>query len=250
MSPKWKTVLTLSLLLNLGIVYVAYKALEYRAHINEFRDKYLKVVDEFSGRGVYAEANRNFRSDTIVPCRVVFLGTQVTENWNLAGHFPGYETINRGISGQRVSGFLLRFRSDVIELGPTVVVIEVSSYHFRPPATVEEIGEYAASMVDLAAANGIAPILTTVIPPVDDFEIEDNPDYRLADSVAAFNDRLTEYCRARNIVCADIAGAVSGEDGHLKREYSISPVDLNEAGYARIAAVIRENLSLVEECCL
>jgi len=248
MTRKWKTILTLSLLANLAIVYVAYKALEYRAHINEFRDKYLNVVNEFSGREVYAEENQALRSDSTVPCRVVFLGTQVTRNWDLAAHLPAYEAINRGLSGQRLAGFLLRFRPDVIELAPEVVVIELSSYHFRPPASLDEIGDYAAAMADLARANNIAPILTTVIPPVDDFEIEDHPDYILVDSVAAFNDWLRSFCKNQNLACADIAQAVINEDGHLQRELSISSVDLNKQGYARISESVRSVLNAVTDC--
>ncbi len=248
MTRKWKTVLTLSLIGNLAIAYVAYKALEYRAHINHFKDKYEEVVAEFSSKEVYNEDNARLRSDTTLPCRIVFLGTQVTENWDLTSHFPGYETINRGISGQRVAGFLLRFRSDVVELAPRAVVIELSSYHFRPNATLTEIAEYVASLTDLARANNIAPILTTVIPPVDDFEIEDHPDYMLSDSVAAFNVWLRDYCESSELACADAASALTDDHGYLKREFSTSPVDINEAGYARIAEVVGENLSSMRPC--
>jgi len=248
-TRKWKTILTLSLIANLAIVYVAYKALEYRAHINHFRDKYINVVNEFSGREVYKEDNLSLCSDTTVPCRIIFLGTQVTENWDLATYFIGYEVINRGISGQRLAGFLLRFRSDVAALGPQAVVVELSSYHFRPNTTLTEIEEYVASLADLARANNIVPVLTTVIPPVDDFEIEDHPDYKLADSVAAFNVWLTDYCESHKLACADVAAEVTNDEGYLKREFSTSPVDLNEAGYARISGVVRESLTAIEECC-
>jgi lysophospholipase L1-like esterase len=245
----WKITLTLSLVLNLAIVYVAYKALEYRAHINEFRDKYLNVVNEFSGREIHLESNLELRSDTVVPCRVVFLGTQVTQNWDLAEYFPDYNAINRAISGQRMAGFLLRFRSDVISLGPEAVVIELSSYHFRPNLAVEEIEEYTTAMADLAASNNIVPLLTTVVPPIDDFEIEDHPDYRLIDSVAAFNRWLRKYCEQEGLTCADLASAVTDDRGYLKREFSVSPVDLNEAGYDRIAGAVRAALDSVTQGC-
>ncbi len=60
MSRTLKVIFILSLVANLGIVYVAYKALEYRAHINYFLDKYTHVVDEFSGRKIYEEDNKTY----------------------------------------------------------------------------------------------------------------------------------------------------------------------------------------------
>ncbi len=35
-------------------VYVTFKALDYRRHVNYFLDKYTNVVSEFSGRAKYA----------------------------------------------------------------------------------------------------------------------------------------------------------------------------------------------------
>jgi len=247
-SRTWKIVLILSLVANISIIYVAIKALEYRSHINEFRDKYRAVISEFSGRDVYYEDNLRLRSDTTISCRVVFLGTQVTKNWDLSASFPGYETINRGIEGQRIVGFLLRFRSDVVNLHPQAVVIEISSYHFRPASSLEEIGEYVASLADLARANNIVPIFTTVIPPADEVGIDDYPDYQLHDSVVAFNGRLKDYCAANNLALADIAAAVTTDRGYLNGEYAISPVDLNAEGYARISEAVRQSLDTLTNC--
>ena len=57
--------------------------------------------------------------------RVVFMGNSITEGWpNKDPEFfrnPNY--VNRGISGQTTPQMLLRFRADVIDLHPKVVVI-------------------------------------------------------------------------------------------------------------------------------
>ena len=89
MTKKWRLVLLVSLIGNLTIAYVAYKAYDYRSSINYWLDKYLYVVDEFSGRARYESTNGALKSDTIVPGRIVFLGTQVIEEWPLAEYFPG-----------------------------------------------------------------------------------------------------------------------------------------------------------------
>ena len=69
MNKLFRTVLILSLLGNLTIAFVAYKAIMYRAHINVFLDKYTNVVNEFSQRAVFEKANVPLRSDTLVPGR-------------------------------------------------------------------------------------------------------------------------------------------------------------------------------------
>ncbi|MEJ2083185.1 MAG: GDSL-type esterase/lipase family protein, partial [Acidobacteriota bacterium] len=55
--------------------------------------------------------------------RVVFMGDSITEGWKLDDSFPGKPYVNRGISGQTTSQMLLRFRQDVIDLQPKVVLI-------------------------------------------------------------------------------------------------------------------------------
>ena len=57
--------------------------------------------------------------------RVVFMGDSITQDWGIynAGFFEANGYINRGISGQTTSEMLARFRRDVIDLQPKVVVI-------------------------------------------------------------------------------------------------------------------------------
>ena len=57
--------------------------------------------------------------------RVVFMGNSITEGWKnqMPNMFDNQTFINRGISGQTTPQMLLRFRTDVIDLKPEVVVI-------------------------------------------------------------------------------------------------------------------------------
>lgn len=238
MSKLFKTVLILSLLGNLTIAFVAYKALSYRAYINVYLDKYTNVVREFSQREVFHQANEALVSDTTVPGRLVFFGTQVTDHWDLNSYFGDYETINRGISAQRVAGFILRFRPDVIELKPEAVIVEISSYNFRPNATIDEIFDYAVSMADLARYHGITPILTTVIPPTSDYVVEEHKDYIVKDSVAVYSAMIRRYAKEQGLPLADFNAVVSNNKGFLIRDLASSQVDLNEAGYKAISQAV------------
>lgn len=231
MKKSLQILLVLSLILNLSIVYVGYKALEYREHINEFLEKYTYVIDEFSGWNDYHEANKQYIADSTVNGRVVFIGTQLTYNWDLASSFPGYEALNRGIVGQRYSGYLLRFRSDVIELAPEAVVIEFSSYNFRPESKIEEFIEYTESLAELALANNITPILTTVLPVGADFDVEMEIEYAVNDSVMVYNQWLREYCSDNKIQYIDFHRLMADDHGEFNPDYLFNQIQPNNNGY-------------------
>lgn len=240
MNKKWKIVLAISLLANLSVIYVAIKALEYRSHINEWLEKYNNVVDEFSERQYYYELNKLLVSDTTIPNRVVFFGTQVTAGWDLEDNFHDYETINRGVPGQRVSGLLLRFRPDVIDLGPEAAIIEISSYNLRETTSIREICDYVISLIELASVNGIRPIPATMIPPCRDSL--DLGEYRIMDSVKLFNGFLSEYCRNNGHEFIDFNGILADSGGFLQDKYASGAVDLNETGYKLISREVNRLL--------
>ncbi len=243
MSKLLKTVLVLSLIGNLGIVYVGYKALEYRAHINEYLDKYNNVVNEFSGRNFYQLDNTQLAIVDSDSDRVVFLGSQLTNSWDLAASFPEFEAINRGIPGQRLAGYLLRFPSDVIGLQPAAVVIEFASYNFRIQSELEEIQDYVASLATLARANNIEPILTTVIPT----RVDLYPDgYAVSDSLVKYNAWLRDYCGEHGIRLVDYHAILADTDGLLRRDLSVSAIKPNQAGYDLLTVAVREALMGLE----
>lgn len=233
----------LSLIGNLFILYVAYKALDYRRHVNYFLDKYTNVVSEFSGRSRYASENKRLASNVQVGNRIVFLGSQVTEGWDLNKQFPGYEATNRGISGQRMAGFLLRFRQDVIDLHPRAVIIEFSSYNFRPEYTLEEIEDYLANLAELAKGHSIEPVLTTIIPVREKLFYDS---YSVADSLFKYNQWLVAFCHENGYLCVDFYGALADDEGFLPRELSISHIELNSTGYERVSQATRAVLETLE----
>ena len=97
------------------------------------------------------------------------MGNSITEGW-VRTHPDFFKTngyIGRGIGGQTSYQFLLRFREDVINLSPALVVINAGTND-----VAENVGPYneeytfgnIISMVELAKANKIKVILTSVLP--------------------------------------------------------------------------------------
>jgi len=248
MSKKWKIVLIVSLLCNLSIIYVGYKALDYRDHVNYFLKKYIDTSNELSGRSVFQAEDLKLRSATQIPNRVVFLGTQVVMKWMLPKYFPGYETVNRGIEGQKVAGFLLRFRPDVIDLFPKAVVVEISSYNFRQGTSISEIEDYAASMAELSRYHDITPILMTIIPPTSEYEAAESYEgYSVLDSLQQYNQWLLNYCSTNGMPVVDADRLLSDQTGHLDAKYAFNTVEPNEMGYQVLATAILKQLDSVVE---
>ena len=112
----------------------------------------------------YRESNRtNPKAD------VVFMGDSITDSWQrqAAGFFPGKNYADRGISGQTTPQMLVRFRSDVINLKPRAVVILAGTNDIAGntgPMTNEEIQGNLQSMAELAAANGIKVVFSSITP--------------------------------------------------------------------------------------
>ena len=246
MKTTWKIILIVSLICNLGILYVARKALEYRSHINEFLEKYTYVVTEFSGRNNYSEANKALPPDSSEKGRIVFLGSQITAFWDLDRYFGDYQAVNRGISGQRAAGYLLRIVPDVVELTPRAVVIEFSSYNFRPENNIKEISDYLSSVGDIARMNAIEPIFTTVVPVRDDFYVDGIGDYSVQDSLKAYNRWLREYCQKKKYKLVDFYDLLADSKGNLPAEVSSGQILLNDKGYAIISLAILKTLDEIK----
>ena len=128
-----------------------------------------KNHNEWANYKRYEKANNELPVPNKKEKRVVFLGNSITEGWvNIHPEFfteNGY--IGRGISGQTSYQFLLRFRNDVINLKPKLVIINAGTNDVAEntgPFDLEKTFGNIASMAEMAKANKIKVILTSVLP--------------------------------------------------------------------------------------
>jgi len=99
--------------------------------------------------------------------RVVFVGDSITDYWKLADYFPGKPYINRGIDGQTTSQMLVRFRQDVIDLHPSVLVVLAGTNDVAGvtgPMRNQDIEANYASMAELARLHHIRVVFSTLLP--------------------------------------------------------------------------------------
>ena len=77
----------------------------------------------------YAKANKELPAPGKKEKRVVFMGNSITEGWArlCPEFFEENHYVGRGIGGQTSYQFVLRFREDVINLQPRLVVINAGT---------------------------------------------------------------------------------------------------------------------------
>lgn len=190
----------------------------------------------------YAEANKEVQAEPDNRRRVVFFGNSITQFWasKRPDFFKDNGFIGRGIAGQTTYQFLSRFREDVVNLHPRLVVINAAtndiaenSHPYDKQRTLGNI----KSMVEIARANGIRVILTSTLPAAGfswNKEIKDAPE-----KIAALNRLIAEYARQEKIPYVDYHSQMLDEDGRsLSRMYTEDGVHPTVAGYEVMEALI------------
>ncbi len=191
----------------------------------------------------YVKANETLLQQTLQTRQVVFMGNSITENW-VRFHpefFKNNGYVGRGIGGQTSYQFLLRFREDVIQLRPKLVVINAGTNDIA-----ENTGTYhedytfgnIVSMVELAQANHIKVILTSVLPATC---FKWNPTIEeVASKIAKLNMRIAHYAQKHHILYVDYYTEMIGNDGkELNPAYTKDGVHPTLDGYMIMEKLIK-----------
>lgn len=196
-------------------------------------------TDDFGELGRYRDANAALAAPAAGENRVVLFGDSITDIWQLPDYFPGKPYVNRGIGGQTTSQMLVRFRQDVIDLHPKVVVILAGTNDIAGntgPTRNEDIEANYASMADLARAHGIRVVFSSVMP-VHNYTDRSKELFaqRSPARILALNEWLKKYCAENQIVYLDYFSAVVDDKGLLKKELADDGLHPNAAGYKIMA---------------
>lgn len=117
--------------------------------------------------------------------------------------FADRSYINRGISGQTTPQMLIRFRQDVLNLWPKVVVILAGTNDIAGntgPSTLEMIEDNIHSMAELAKAHGIQVVLCSVLPA---YDYPWRTGLEPAPRIVELNKRLNKYAGTHGVVYCD-----------------------------------------------
>ncbi len=190
----------------------------------------------------YKEANALLAQPSEKENRVVFMGNSITEGWSGANpdFFKKNPYINRGISGQTTPQMLLRFRQDVIDLNPKIVVILAGTNDIAGntgPMTLEQISDNILSMVQLAKANNIYPIVCSVLPA---YDYPWRPGKEPNIKIPKLNGMLKEMAAKEKVMYLDYFSAMADDRNGLPKELTTDEVHLTKAGYTVMEKLVQE----------
>lgn len=193
----------------------------------------------------YAEANAALNSNP----DVVFMGNSITDFWPAKS--PEFWADNagfvgRGISGQTTCEMLVRFRQDVINLHPRVVVILAGindiARNNGKISLVNVLGNLK-SMTELARAHGIKVALCSVVPCS---RFPWRPEIKPAMLVKHLNGMIAQYVAglaSDEVVYVDYYTPMANAEGGLDADLADDGCHPTPKGYAIMERVVLEALA-------
>jgi lysophospholipase L1-like esterase len=210
--------------------------------LDEYRASRIAMfTDDYGQLARYRAANASLKEPKRGEDRVVFFGDSITDIWHLDEYFPGKPYLNRGIGGQTTPQMLVRFRQDVVNLEPKLVIILAGTNDIAGntgPMRIEDIEADFASLAELARANNIKLIYSSVLP-VHNYT-EKSKDFfaqRSPQKIVLMNNWLRSYCAVPSHACTylDYFSAMVDDKGLMKKDLADDGLHPNAAGYKIMA---------------
>ena len=179
--------------------------------------------------------------------RVVFMGNSITEDWKSLSpnFFLDNNYVNRGIGGETSTQMLLRFRSDVINLKPSAVVILAGINDIaenQGPISIPDIARNIFFMSQLASENNIKVILCSVLPA---YDFPWRPGLNPKDKVVSLNELIKKHVQENSFEYVDYFSSMVDERKGLIKEYGTDEVHPNLEGYKVMESIIQKSINKV-----
>lgn len=205
----------------------------------------LSFAQDWPNLGRYQDANAKLGDPAANENRVVFMGNSITDAWinTSPDFFSEHPYVDRGISGQTTPQMLIRFRQDVIDLKPKVVVILAGTNDIAGntgPSTLGMIEDNLMSMAQLAKANNIKVILSSVLPA---YDYPWKKGMQPAPKIVKLNKWIKDYCDHNDFIYLDYYPHLVDDRGGMKDEYSKDGVHPNLAGYKIMEPLVVEAIN-------
>lgn len=176
--------------------------------------------------------------------RIVFMGNSITEGWKTIrpDFFTNKPYINRGIGGQTTPQMLLRFRQDVVNLSPSVVVILAGINDIAGntgPSTIQMIVNNIVSMAEIAKANNIKVIICSVLPA---YDFPWKQGLEPAKKVIKLNTLLKSYTKKQGLVYVDYFSAMVNKSNGLRDELGSDGIHPNAKGYKIMEPIVEKGI--------
>lgn len=193
----------------------------------------------------FAAENKKLGLPNATEQRVVFMGNSITEGWLQAqpqfwASHPSY--INRGVSGQTTPQMLLRFRSDVINLKPKVVVILAGTNDVAGNTGVTSattIAHNIFTMADLAKQHGIQVVICSILPVYDYIW---KPGLQPVPKIKTINTLLQSYATENGHHYMDYHSVMKDDLEGLQAALTTDGVHLTSKGYGVMESLLENRI--------
>jgi lysophospholipase L1-like esterase len=216
--------------------------------LDQYRSSRVAIyTDDFGELARYRDADAALGPPAAGENRVVFIGDSITDYWKLADYFPGKPYLNRGIDGQTTPQMLVRFRQDVLDLDPRVLVVLAGTNDVAGVTGAtrdQDIEANYASMAELARLHHIRVIFSSLLP-VNNYTEDAKESFALRPQqrILALNRWLKDYCAKNKLVYLDYFSALVDDKGMLKRDLSDEGLHPNAAGYKIMAPLAEKAIA-------
>ena len=200
------------------------------------------AAGDWAAFGRYAEANKNVKQAPTL----VIMGDSITDFWpnrTSSDFFNKNNIVGRGISGQVTSQMLVRFRRDVLDLKPKYVAILAGTNDIAQNQgyiSAENIVGNIISMVEIARAHKIKPIVCSILPAA---KYPWRPEIQSVPMVQKINQMLKDYCKKHKVKYIDFYTPMADENNGLPKKYANDGIHPTSDGYAVMEKVLLENLN-------
>ena len=212
-------------------------SLTYQSHAQDFY--------KYTNFEKYYSENSKIKAPKSDEKRVVFMGNSITEAWPIVSpqffkDNKGY--IGRGISGQTSYQMLMRYRREVLNLQPKVVVLLAGTNDIAQNTgytPLDIIAENVMMMAELARYHQIEVIICSVLPAID---FPWRRGIKPANKIVELNRLLKNYATKNGIPYVDYHSALKDENNGLKVPNFTKSTDLvhpNEQGYKIMEKLIQ-----------
>ena len=207
-----------------------------------FLSQHTVLAQDWANLKMFQEANGSLEAPKETEDRVVFMGNSITIGWlnSRPEFFEGKPYVNRGISGQTTPQMLIRFRQDVVDLHPKVVVILAGTNDIAGntgPSTLEMIMDNIKGMAEIAHANDIKVVLSSTLPA---YDYPWKPGMEPSGKIVALNKMIKAYAEEKGHVYLDYFSQMADERNGLPKKYADDEVHPTVEGYKVMEPLVEE----------
>ena len=175
------------------------------------------------------------------PNNIVFLGDSLTEFYQIEEFFQGFPTYNRGIASDTTDGVLERLDTNVIEIKPAKVFLQIGTNDYK-----KHKNEYIFNNIQKIVNRLYESLENVKIYIISLYPVNHKAKYysrfftgkRRNKTITELNKVLKEYCESQKIQYIDVYNSLIDEVGNLKKVYTTEGLHISYEGYEVITNIL------------